>query len=376
MIEVAGFRYQVEGQLPSSFDAFRVPDAGEADGEIRIIEKAFEDLDSLIGRGTHEELVVGRLKDGCWFYMLTKFPETAQLTATPDYRKLCLYLPPEQNGIAQWINTVLLLRTAIECKFGEKGILSLHSACIQKDGEAVAFTGRSGMGKSTRARAWHEALGAEWISGDRPAVDISGDSPAICGVPWDGKEQLFVNARYPLKAILEVRRGRETCVRRMTPAQARKLLMQQTLMPMWDNDAAFRVWGVVNRLSKRARIYRVFCGPDGQAAREVYAILYRYPEKIMKAGKDMRIRDGFVLRQVMGEPVVMPTGDNIGKFEGAAVLNGVSEFIFNKLRNPICREDLLRAILEEYDVDEEKAGKDLDAFLKKLKDLDILESEE
>ena len=69
----------------------------------------------------------------------------------------------------------------------------------------------------------------------------------------------------------------------------------------------------------------------------------------------------------------MPTGDNIAKFEGAVVLNEVSAFIYKLLEHPVCREDLLAAIVSEYDVDEATAAKDLDALLNKLAEMGVLE---
>ena len=69
----------------------------------------------------------------------------------------------------------------------------------------------------------------------------------------------------------------------------------------------------------------------------------------------------------------MPTGGNIAKFEGAVVLNEVSAFIYKLLENPMSREDVLTAVLNEYDVDEATASADLDALLKKLADMGVLD---
>ena len=87
----------------------------------------------------------------------------------------------------------------------------------------------------------------------------------------------------------------------------------------------------------------------------------------------MKIKEGFVLRNVVDEYIVMPTGDNIAKFEGAVVLNEVSAFIFQQLQNPVSRDDLLAALLGEYDVDEATAAADLDALLEKFSDMGVLE---
>lgn len=87
----------------------------------------------------------------------------------------------------------------------------------------------------------------------------------------------------------------------------------------------------------------------------------------------MKIKDGFVLRNVVDEFVVMPTGDNIAKFDGAVVLNEVSAFVYEQLKHAVSREDLLAAILNEFDVDEETAKKDLDVLLGQFREMGLIE---
>ena len=244
---------------------------------------------------------------------------------------------------------------------------------VEKDGYAVAFTGQSGLGKSTRAKAWVDHLGAEWISGDRPAVRLEKDGCTACGVPWDGKEQIFRDVEKPLKCIMEVRRSPLNYIRKLTEDQARQLIMQQSFVPMWDTDAAVMALANVRQLIRKTPVYRVFCGPDPEDAKVIYDILVNHPEQIREEATQMKIKEGFVLRNVVDEYIVMPTGDNIAKFDGAVVLNEVSAFIFKQMENPVSRDDLLAAMLNEYDVDEATAAADLDALLEKLADMGVLE---
>ena len=319
------------------------------------------------------EVRICRVSDGTWLYCCNDGNAIPCVTASPDYRRIDGYvaaLTKEEIGGAA---TRFLLRTAFECRFCHEGIVSLHAACVELDDFAVAFTGPSGMGKSTRAMAWMNALGAQLISGDRPAVRIEKNGSTACGVPWDGKEQIFRDVEKPLLCILEVRRSKSNYLRRLSREQARKLIMQQSFVPMWDTEAAFLAMANVSALIRRTPVYRVFCGPDEDAARVIYDILVNHPEWIREEAKDMKIKEGFVLRNVMDEFIVMPTGDNIAKFDGAVVLNEVSAFIYKLLEAPVSREDLLIAVLKEYDVEEATASADLDALLNKFDDMGILE---
>ena len=80
----------------------------------------------------------------------------------------------------------------------------------------------------------------------------------------------------------------------------------------------------------------------------------------------MKAKSGFVLKNIAGESIIMPVGDNIKNFDGAIVLNDVSAFVWSKLENGASRDELIEYILAEYDVDADRAAEDLDLLLKKL----------
>lgn len=317
-----------------------------------------------------EEVTISKANENHWQYRLSKGDSMPCVEVDSSYQNIVLYA---ENDDQHDIATRFLLRTAFECRFCYEGIVSLHAACVEMGDFAVAFTGHSGLGKSTRARAWVEGLGARWISGDRPAVRLEKQGSTACGVPWDGKEQIFRDVEVPLMCIMEVRRSPANYVRRLTEDQARQLIMQQSFVPMWDTDAAVMAMANVRQLVRKTPVYRVFCGPDAEDAKAIYDILVNHPELIREEKEQMKIKEGFVLRNVVDEFIVMPTGDNIAKFEGAVVLNEVSAYIFKQLENPVSRDDLLTAMLNEYEVDEATAAADLDALLEKFAEMGVLE---
>ena len=151
------------------------------------------------------------------------------------------------------------------------GYVSVHAAAVSLDGGAYAFSGPSGMGKSTRAQAWCDALGAELISGDRPLLHV--ESLELYGVPWDGKEHCHKNVHFPLRAFLEIRRSRLNYLRKMSFEECRKFLMRQCFLPMWDTDTAAVQMQNILYLAKKAPVVRAFCGPAGEDAKEILHLL-------------------------------------------------------------------------------------------------------
>ena len=89
----------------------------------------------------------------------------------------------------------------------------------------------------------------------------------------------------------------------------------------------------------------------------------------------MKAKPGFVLRNVVDEYILMPTGENIGKFNGTVLLNSVSAFVWEKLQNSLTREELLQEILNEFEVEKAVASADLDALLETLKGYDVIEDD-
>lgn len=86
----------------------------------------------------------------------------------------------------------------------------------------------------------------------------------------------------------------------------------------------------------------------------------------------MKLKKGFVLKEVAGKCVAVPTGTDIN-FNGMITLNGTAKVLWDCLENGAEAEDLTNALLAEYDVDRETAEKHVVAFVEKLKGLNFLE---
>ena len=87
----------------------------------------------------------------------------------------------------------------------------------------------------------------------------------------------------------------------------------------------------------------------------------------------MKIKGEFIVREVVGEYVLVPVGDTALHFNGIISLNEVSAGIWKGLQKGKNREELLEDILEEFDVSREEASADLDEFLDNLRKNQLLE---
>ncbi|MBQ9734595.1 MAG: PqqD family protein [Clostridia bacterium] len=80
----------------------------------------------------------------------------------------------------------------------------------------------------------------------------------------------------------------------------------------------------------------------------------------------MKIKEGFILREVAGNYIVVAVGDAVKGFNGVINLNETGAFLWRILEKGSDEKGMLDALLAEYDVSEEIAAKDVKTFIDKL----------
>ena len=86
----------------------------------------------------------------------------------------------------------------------------------------------------------------------------------------------------------------------------------------------------------------------------------------------MKIKDGFVLREVAGSFIVVAVGEAVKTFKGIVNLNETGAFLWKILERGATEEELLKKMLEEYDVDEQTAKTDIEGFITKLREAELV----
>ncbi|MBO6062129.1 MAG: PqqD family protein [Clostridia bacterium] len=87
----------------------------------------------------------------------------------------------------------------------------------------------------------------------------------------------------------------------------------------------------------------------------------------------MKIKDGFVLRQVADATIVVPSGKASLDFNGMITLNDTGAFLWKQLEKENTEEGMLEAMLSEYEVDEATAKRGIAKFVAKLSEEGLLE---
>ena len=87
----------------------------------------------------------------------------------------------------------------------------------------------------------------------------------------------------------------------------------------------------------------------------------------------MKTKNGFVLREVGGTVLVVAVGAAAKNFNGMITLNEVGAFLWRRLEEGASESELIGALLDEYEVDEETARKDVCAYLDKMRQAGVLD---
>lgn len=89
----------------------------------------------------------------------------------------------------------------------------------------------------------------------------------------------------------------------------------------------------------------------------------------------MRIKNGFVLREVAGQAMVIATGEASKDFHGMIKLNDTGKEIWTGLQEGLTEEEIALKLQGKYEVDAAQAGEDVKAFVDKMKEAGFLTNE-
>lgn len=87
----------------------------------------------------------------------------------------------------------------------------------------------------------------------------------------------------------------------------------------------------------------------------------------------MKIKNGFLLRKVGEQNIVVAIGEESRDFNGIIRLNDTGCFLWEKLQKDISESGLVLEMLREYEIDEATAEVDTHEFIETLREAGLLE---
>lgn len=87
----------------------------------------------------------------------------------------------------------------------------------------------------------------------------------------------------------------------------------------------------------------------------------------------MKVLGEYILRKIAGDYVIIPSRKTTSAVQGLLTLNEVEAELWQILQKEVTFDEMLRRILEMYDVDENTAKEDIQDFLDILTEAGILD---
>ena len=160
----------------------------------------------------------------------------------------------------------ILNRIGMETLLQQHQGLLLHASLIKYAGKAIAFTGPSGIGKSTQAGIWERFLDAKIINGDRAALRKEAAGWIGYGSPYAGTSGIYRNDSAPLAAMVLLRQAEENRLTRLGQTEAFRQLYPELTIHHWDKRFVEKATDLCLQLLAEVPVYLLECRPEESAA--------------------------------------------------------------------------------------------------------------
>ena len=158
------------------------------------------------------------------FYFDTKLNEViALMSFFEDYSRISIKaLNINFPGVSSKYFIFNLVGYAMHYIMQMKCGFVFHSSAISCNNQGIAFSARSGTGKTTHTSLWlHNIKNCQILNDDTPVIKINPlNEVYICGTPWAGTSGRNRNISIPLKALVFIQRGEYNEIRRLTPKES------------------------------------------------------------------------------------------------------------------------------------------------------------
>ena len=261
-----GVTFAIEADAPSERSAMCAP-FHAADGALEhTIRLHFDDRLPMPPETAQNRGAVWRWQSGAERHLLEQY-------GTPDKPPRFTYAVTRgahtELTFANAYRTGASVRAVLEAAglfdiFAARGMLVLHSAYIvTRAGEAILFSGPSGIGKSTQAALWERCTGARLVNGDRALVDVG--KKTANGIFYSGTSGISENVTAPIRTIVLLGQSSENRVFVPSPQAAFAGVLSQCAYYEWDVFSAEKMTECVARLVSDVPVLRMDCLPDATA---------------------------------------------------------------------------------------------------------------
>lgn len=87
----------------------------------------------------------------------------------------------------------------------------------------------------------------------------------------------------------------------------------------------------------------------------------------------MKIKDGFIMKDVAGSKVVLPLGERQTEIRGIITFNDIGAEVFNMLDGTNSVEEIIAKLVKDYDAPYETVKSDVEKLIDKMRENGLVE---
>lgn len=193
----------------------------------------------------------------------------AKIVFEKDYKKADVYAYELKacHGVEDKMLIFNLVNTIINYAVQMNNGFVFHSSSLCYDGMGVAFSAKSGTGKSTHTKLWLDNFDGSFIlNDDTPIISLGNDGIFnISGTPWAGTTGINKNITVPLKAIVFLERDTVNSITQLPVQDSIRRFFEGVKTPLTDAMLSSAL-ATLNKLLVSVPVYLLKCNMEPDAA--------------------------------------------------------------------------------------------------------------
>lgn len=194
-----------------------------------------------------------------------------------DFAQSTIYIPEstetEQSAVICWMLMMLFGQAALL-----HDVIMIHGSVINRNGQGIAFLGKSGTGKSTHSRLWLKHIpDTSLLNDDNPAIRITENGVIIYGTPWSGKTPCYKNEAIPLRAFVRLQQGPENIFEQLSGVKGFIAVLPSCTAIRWNKDLFAMMNSTLEKVISQVPVGFLKCLPDEAAAKLCHQRIFETP---------------------------------------------------------------------------------------------------
>lgn len=170
------------------------------------------------------------------------------------------------------IETVFISTLALEKQLYKLNSFVFHCSFLDLDGNAILFSGPSGIGKTTHTNLWRKYIPdrTNIINGDKCLLKQEKDEFFAFGWPICGSSGICHNEKRKVKAIIMLQQSTENIIKEEKKTVIFKRILEQMTVNYWNSDFVNAAMDFALLLTIKIPCYTYACNISCEAVETLY----------------------------------------------------------------------------------------------------------